>query len=140
MDIAKLGEFGLIDHLTKEIVPRNASTLKGVGDDCAVMHYPEKEVLVTTDMLMEGVHFNLTYMDMRHLGYKAAMVNISDIFAMNGTPRQLVVSIALSKRFHVEDLEEFYEGMRMACDNGAWTSWAGTPPPRSRDWPSASPA
>lgn len=116
MDIAKLGEFGLIDHLTKEIVPRNASTLKGVGDDCAVMHYPEKEVLVTTDMLMEGVHFNLTYMDMRHLGYKAAMVNISDIFAMNGTPRQLVVSIALSKRFHVEDLEEFYEGMRMACD------------------------
>lgn len=95
---------------------------------------------MTTDMLMEGVHFNLTYMDMRHLGYKAAMVNISDIFAMNGTPRQLVVSIALSKRFHVEDLEEFYEGMRMACDNGAWTSWAGTPLPRSRDWPSASPA
>lgn len=116
MDIAKLGEFGLIDHLTKDITPRNESTLKGVGDDCAVMRFPDTEVLVTTDMLMEGVHFNLTYVDMRHLGYKAATVNISDIFAMNGTPRQLVVSVALSKRFSVEDLEEFYEGLRMACD------------------------
>lgn len=116
MDIAKLGEFGLIDHLTKDISPRNKTTLKGVGDDCAVMSYPDKEVLVTTDMLMEGIHFNLTYVDMRHLGYKAAMVNISDIFAMNGTPRQMTVSIALSKRFKVEDLEEFYAGLRLACD------------------------
>lgn len=116
MDIAKLGEFGLIDHLTKDISPRNKATLKGVGDDCAVMSYPDKEVLVTTDMLMEGIHFNLTYVDMRHLGYKAAMVNISDIFAMNGTPRQMTVSIALSKRFKVEDLEEFYAGLRLACD------------------------
>ncbi len=115
-EIATLGEFGLISHLTDGIKPKNASTLRGVGDDCAVMHYPDKEVLVTTDMLMEGVHFDLTYIDMRHLGYKSAMVNISDIFAMNGTPRQLVVSIALSKRFKVEDLDEFYVGLRAACD------------------------
>lgn len=116
MDIAKLGEFGLIDHLTKEYENKNASTVYGVGDDCAVMHYPDKEVLITTDMLMEGVHFDLTYIDMQHLGYKSAMVNISDIFAMNGTPRQMVVSLALSKRFKVEDVEEFYKGLRMACD------------------------
>lgn len=90
--------------------------MKGVGDDCAVLHYPDSEVLVTTDMLMEGVHFDLTYIDLQHLGYKSAMVNISDIFAMNGTPRQLTVSIALSKRFKVEDMEEFYSGLRMACD------------------------
>ena len=116
MDIAKLGEFGLIDHLTKGYENKNASTVYGVGDDCAVMHYPDKEVLITTDMLMEGVHFDLTYIDMQHLGYKSAMVNISDIFAMNGTPRQMVVSIALSKRFKVEDLDDFYKGLRMACD------------------------
>ena len=115
-DIAKLGEFGLIRHLTDGHAPKNESTIYGVGDDCAVMHYPDKEVLVTTDMLMEGVHFDLTYIDLQHLGYKSAMVNISDIFAMNGTPRQLTVSIALSKRFKVEDMEEFYSGLRMACD------------------------
>ncbi len=116
MDISKLGEFGLIHHLTDDLKPRNSSTLRGVGDDCAVLHYPDKEVLVTTDMLMEGIHFDLTYIDMEHLGYKSAMVNISDIFAMNGTPRQMVVSIALSKRFQVEDLEAFYNGLRLACD------------------------
>ena len=115
-DIAKLGEFGLIKHLTKETKTKNASTLKGVGDDCAVLSYPDSKVLVTTDMLMEGVHFDLTYIDMQHLGYKSAMVNISDIFAMNGTPRQMTVSLALSKRFSVEDMEEFYHGLRMACD------------------------
>ena len=115
-DISKLGEFGLIHHLTDNIKINNESTLKGVGDDCAVLHYPDSEVLVTTDMLMEGVHFDLTYIDLQHLGYKSAMVNISDIFAMNGTPRQLTVSIALSKRFKVEDMEEFYSGLRMACD------------------------
>lgn len=115
-DISKLGEFGLIHHLTDNIKIKNESTVKGVGDDCAVLHYPDSEVLVTTDMLMEGVHFDLTYIDLQHLGYKSAMVNISDIFAMNGTPRQLTVSIALSKRFKVEDLEEFYSGLRMACD------------------------
>lgn len=116
MDIAKLGEFGLIERITKDIKTQNTSTVYGVGDDCAVMHYPDKEVLVTTDLLMEGVHFDLTYIDMQHLGYKAAMVNISDIFAMNGTPRQITVSLALSKRFTVEDVEALYSGLRMACD------------------------
>jgi thiamine-monophosphate kinase len=115
-DIAKLGEFGLIHHLTEDIKPKNESTKYGVGDDCAVLHYPDKEVLVTTDLLMEGVHFDLTYIDLQHLGYKSAMVNISDVFAMNGTPRQMTVSLALSKRFTVEDMEQFYSGLRMACD------------------------
>ena len=116
MEIAKLGEFGLIDRLTDDIKPNNQSTKYGVGDDCAVLHYPDTEVLVTTDMLMEGVHFDLTYIDLQHLGWKSAMVNISDIFAMNGTPRQMTVSLALSKRFSVEDVEQFYSGLRMACD------------------------
>ena len=116
MEIASLGEFGLIDQLTKDIKPNNESTKYGVGDDCAVLHYPASEVLITTDMLMEGVHFDLTYIDLQHLGYKSAMVNISDIFAMNGTPRQMTVSLALSKRFSVEDMEVFYSGLRMACD------------------------
>ena len=116
MEIAKLGEFGLIDRLTKDIEIKNESTKYGVGDDCAVLSYPNKEVLVTTDLLMEGVHFDLTYIDLKHLGYKSAMVNISDVFAMNGTPRQMTVSLALSKRFSVEDMEEFYSGLRLACD------------------------
>ena len=116
MEIAKLGEFGLIDHLTKDIKIKDESTKYGVGDDCAVLSYPDKEVLVTTDLLMEGVHFDLTYIDMKHLGYKSAMVNLSDVFAMNGTPRQITVSLALSKRFSVEDMEAFYEGLRLACD------------------------
>ena len=106
----------MIDRLTKDIKPNNESTKYGVGDDCAVLHYPDSEVLVTTDMLMEGVHFDLTYIDLQHLGWKSAMVNISDIFAMNGTPRQMTVSLALSKRFSVEDMEQFYAGLRMACD------------------------
>ncbi len=116
MDISKIGEFGLIDRLTKDLENKNQSTKYGVGDDCAVLSYPDSEVLVTTDMLMEGVHFDLTYIDLKHLGYKSAMVNISDIFAMNGTPRQLTVSLALSKRFTVEDVETFYEGLRLACE------------------------
>ena len=116
MEIAKLGEFGLIDRLTKDLEKKNQSTKYGVGDDCAVLHYPDKEVLVTTDLLMEGVHFDLTYIDLKHLGYKAAMVNISDVFAMNGTPRQITVSLALSKRFTVEDVEQLYSGLRLACE------------------------
>ena len=116
MEIAKLGEFGLIKRLTGQIQLKNESSLKGVGDDCAVLSYPDKEVLVTTDMLMEGVHFDLTYIDMQHLGYKSAMVNISDIFAMNGIPRQMLVSVALGKRFTVEDMEQFYQGLQLACD------------------------
>lgn len=115
-EISALGEFGLIKRLTKDIKTNNEATLYGVGDDCAVLHYPDSEVLVSTDMLMEGVHFDLTYIDMYHLGFKSAQVNISDIFAMNGTPRQLIVSLALSKRFKVEDLEEFYAGLRAACE------------------------
>jgi thiamine-monophosphate kinase len=116
MEIAQLGEFGLIERLTKDIQPKNKSTKYGVGDDCAVLSYPDSEVLVTTDLLMEGVHFDLTYIDLEHLGYKSAMVNLSDVFAMNGTPRQVTVSIALSKRFTVEDMEQFYNGLRRACD------------------------
>ena len=116
MEIAKIGEFGLIDRLTKDCKTKNESTRYGVGDDCAVLSYPDSEVLITTDLLMEGVHFDLTYIDLQHLGYKAAMVNLSDVFAMNGTPRQLTVSLALSKRFSVEDVETLYSGIRLACD------------------------
>lgn len=115
-DISKLGEFGLIDRLTKSITLKNESSKFGVGDDCSVLHYHDHEVLVTTDMLMEGIHFDLTYMDMQHLGYKSAMVNFSDIFSMNGSPKQLLVSIAFDKRFKVEDLDDFYSGLKMACD------------------------
>lgn len=115
-EIAQLGEFGLINHLTSELENRNKETVYGVGDDCAVLKYGDKHILVTTDMLMEGVHFDLTYMPLKHLGYKSAMVNLSDIFAMGGTPKQITVSIALSKRFSVEDMEQFYEGLQLACD------------------------
>ncbi len=114
-DISKLGEFGLINRLTKDIKTSNNSTLYGVGDDCAVLNYPNTQVLTTTDMLMEGIHFDLTYITMQQLGYKAAMVNISDIFAMNGTPRQMLVSLAVDKRFDVESMDEFYSGLRQAC-------------------------
>ena len=115
-EISTLGEFGLIKHLTQGIEFKNSSTKYGVGDDAAVLEYPDKQVLVTTDLLMEGVHFDLTYVPLKHLGYKAAIVNISDIYAMNGTPRQMTVSIALSKRFCIEDMEEFYAGLRLACN------------------------
>lgn len=114
-EIAELGEFGLIEHLTNSLKPQNSSTVYGVGDDAAVLDYKDKEVLVTTDMLMEGVHFDLTYVPLKHLGYKSAMVNISDIYAMNGTPKQMTVSVALSKRFSVEDIEELYAGITLAC-------------------------
>ena len=117
MEIAELGEFGLIKHLTEDIKPENGSTIRGVGDDCAVLQYTgERRVLVTTDLLMEGVHFDLQYVPLEHLGYKSIMVNLSDIYAMNGTPRQVTVSLALSKRFQGEDLEALYRGMRRACE------------------------
>lgn len=115
-EIATLGEFGLIRRLTKDIELKNDSSTYGVGDDAAVLSYPDKQVLVSTDLLMEGVHFDLTYVPLKHLGYKAAVVNFSDIYAMNGTPRQITVSIALSKRFSVEELEELYAGIRLACE------------------------
>lgn len=117
MEIAELGEFKLISHLSEKIELRNSSSIRGIGDDCAVIKPEEnKQSIVTTDLLMEGVHFDLTYMPLRHLGYKAVIVNLSDIYAMNGTPRQITVSIAVSKRFSVEDIDELYAGMRMACD------------------------
>ncbi len=117
MEISTLGEFGLIKHLTGNIKLRDKSSVKGVGDDCAVIRYDDgKQVLVTTDMLMEGIHFDLQYTPLKHLGYKAAVVNLSDIYAMNGTPRQITVSLAISRRFSVEDLDELYSGIRLACE------------------------
>lgn len=115
-EIATLGEFGLIKHLTEGIELKNESSKYGVGDDAAVLSYPDKQVLVTTDLLMEGVHFDLTYVPLKHLGYKAAIVNISDIYAMNGSPKQMIISVALSKRFCVEDIEELYAGLQIACE------------------------
>lgn len=116
-EIASLGEFGLIKELTKDIKPVQPSTLKGVGDDCAVMNFGnDSKVLMTTDMLLEGIHFNLEYVPLKHLGYKAAVVNFSDIYAMNGTPTQITVSLGISKRFSVEDIEALYAGVRLACE------------------------
>lgn len=115
-EIAKLGEFGLIKELTKKLELRNPSTVKGVGDDAAVLDYKGKQTLVTTDLLLEGIHFDLTYVPLKHLGYKSAVVNFSDIYAMNGTPKQITVSIGVSKRFTVEHLQALYEGIRLACD------------------------
>ena len=114
-EIAQLGEFGLIDKLTQDINIHNSSTIKGVGDDCAVLNYNNK-VLISTDLLMEGIHFDLTYVPLKHLGYKATIVNLSDIYAMNGTPRQIVVALGISKRFTVEHIEELYKGIKLACD------------------------
>lgn len=116
MEISEIGEFGLIDRLTKDLKPVNDSTLTGVGDDAARLRYADSEVLVSTDLLVEGVHFDLTYVPLKHLGYKAAVVNFSDIYAMNGTPRQIVVSLGISQRFTVEHIEQLYAGLRLACD------------------------
>ncbi len=115
-EIASLGEFGLIKDLTKSIVLKNPSSIKGVGDDAAVLDYGDKETLVTTDLLLEGIHFDLTYVPLKHLGYKSAVVNFSDIYAMNGQPKQITVSIGVSKRFTVEHIQQLYEGIKLACD------------------------
>lgn len=115
-EISTLGEFGLIDRLTKELPRHNDSTLTGVGDDAAVLSFPETKILVTTDLLLENVHFDLTYVPLKHLGYKSAVVNFSDIYAMNGTPRQITVSLGISKRFTVEHIEELFAGIRLACE------------------------
>ncbi|MBP3575665.1 MAG: thiamine-phosphate kinase, partial [Paludibacteraceae bacterium] len=115
-EISTIGEFGLIKHLTKDIQHVQPSTQKGVGDDAAVMNFGSKRVLMTTDLLLEGIHFNLEYVPLKHLGYKAAIVNFSDIYAMNATPTQITVSLGVSKRFSVEDLEELYSGIRLACE------------------------
>lgn len=115
-EISSIGEFGLIDRLTKDFPLRNDSSKKGVGDDAAVLSYGDKEVLVTTDLLLEGIHFDLRYVPLKHLGYKSAIVNFSDIYAMNGTPRQITVSLGVSSRFTVEHIEELYSGIRLACE------------------------
>lgn len=115
-EIAKLGEFGLINHLTKDIKFHNSSSLLGVGDDAAILDFCGKQTIVTTDLLLEGIHFDLTYVPLTHLGYKSAIVNFSDIYAMNARPTQITVSIGVSKRFSVEDLEDLYAGIRLACD------------------------
>ena len=114
-EIATIGEFGLIKRLTEQIQIQNPESKYGIGDDAAVLEFDHVQTLVTTDLLMEGVHFDLVYTPMKHLGYKAAIVNFSDIYAMNGTPKQITVSLAVSKRFCIEDLELFYEGLRLAC-------------------------
>lgn len=115
-EIAQLGEFGLIERLTKEIPLKNSSTKFGVGDDAAVLSFGDKEALVTTDLLLEGIHFDLRYVPLKHLGYKAAVVNFSDIYAMNGQPKQITVSIGISSRFTVEHIDELYSGIRLACE------------------------
>ncbi|MFL5751831.1 MAG: thiamine-phosphate kinase, partial [Bacteroidia bacterium] len=115
MELSELGEFGLIKHLTQFVELKNESTVKGIGDDAAVLDYKEKQVLVSTDMLVEGIHFDLSYVPLKHLGYKAVTVNLSDIYAMNGTPKQITVSIAVSNRFSTEALEDLYNGITLAC-------------------------
>lgn len=114
-EISTIGEFGLIRRLTENISTGNSSTIQGIGDDAAVLEYSRKQVLVTTDLLLEGIHFDLSYSPLKHIGYKAAIVNFSDIYAMNGHPKQITVSIGISKRFCIEELEEFYMGLKLAC-------------------------
>ena len=115
-EISSLGEFGLIEHLTKNIEIKNASTIVGVGDDAAVIDHFGKQTVITNDLLIEGVHFDLMYTPLKHLGYKTVVVNVSDIYAMNATPTQVIIGIAFSNRFSVEALEEFYEGVMAACE------------------------
>src|SRR5690554_3248 len=115
-EIATLGEFGLIERLTKDIKLTQQTTKKGVGDDAAIIDNNGKQTLITTDLLLEGIHFNLMYSPLKHLGYKSAVVNFSDIYAMNGIPQQITVSLGISKRFSVEDLETFYSGVKLACE------------------------
>jgi thiamine-monophosphate kinase len=116
-ELGSLGEFGLIEHLSQHIVLKNESSLKGIGDDAAVIDYKNKQTVVSTDMLVEGVHFDLSYVPLKHLGYKAVSVNVSDIYAMNAQPRQIVVAIAISNRFSLEAVEELYQGILLACEH-----------------------
>ena len=116
-EISSLGEFGFVERLTKDIKPVNKETVMGIGDDAAVLQFgSDEEVLITTDLFMEGVHFDLTYFPLRHLGYKVVVANISDIYAMNGTPKQITVSLGISRKFCIEDIEELYSGIRLACE------------------------
>src|SRR5574344_43925 len=113
-ELNELGEFGLIEHLNPKTKPLNSSTLMGVGDDAAILSYKEKVVLVSTDAMIEGVHFDLTYTPLKHLGYKACVVNFSDIYAMNGTPKQITITLSVSNRYSVEALDELYSGINLA--------------------------
>ena len=115
-EIAKLGEFGLIDHLTKNIQLKQPTSILGVGDDAAIADYNGKRTLITTDLLLEGIHFDMMYSPLKHLGYKAAVVNFSDIYAMNGIPQQITISLGIAKSMSVEDLETFYDGVKLACE------------------------
>jgi len=116
-ELSDLGEFGLIDLIKKKVQIRNASTIKGIGDDAAVLKYDsDSHTVISTDLLVEGVHFDLSYVPLKHLGYKAVMVNISDIIAMNAVPRQITVSLSLSNRFSLEAVEEIYDGINLACE------------------------
>ncbi|MEE3037255.1 MAG: thiamine-phosphate kinase [Bacteroidota bacterium] len=115
--LSEMGEFGLIEHLSKNFTPTQASTVKGIGDDCAVLEWGSKYALITTDMLVEGIHFDLTFTPLKHLGYKSVVVNLSDIYAMNGKANQITVSLALSNRFPLEAVDELYEGISLACKN-----------------------
>jgi thiamine-monophosphate kinase len=114
--IQQLGEFGLIDHLTQHVLPQNSSTIKAIGDDAAVIHYDNRHSVISTDMLIEGVHFDLVFTPLKHLGYKAVIVNLSDIYAMNAQPRQITVALAISSKYSLEAIEEIYAGMRLACE------------------------
>ncbi len=116
-EISSLGEFGFVERLTKDIATVNKETVKGIGDDAAILQFgSDEEVLMTTDLFMEGVHFDLTYFPLKHLGYKVVVANISDIYAMNGTPKQITVSLGISRKFCIEDIEELYSGIRLACE------------------------
>ena len=115
-NLSELGEFGLIERITKTIELKNQSTVVGIGDDAAVLEYPNSQIVITTDLLVEGIHFDLTYVPLKHLGYKSAVVNFSDCYAMNAQPRQITVAIAISSKFSVEAIEEIYKGIKLACD------------------------
>jgi len=115
-EIAELGEFGLIDHLTNDVILKQKNTFKGIGDDAAVLTYGKSTIVVTTDLLLEGVHFNLIYTPLKHLGYKAVVVNLSDVYAMNAIPKQITVSIGVSSKFSVDHLEQLYDGIKLACE------------------------
>lgn len=117
MEISELGEFGLIDRLTDLIKIKNPTTILAAGDDAAILDYGDTEILASSDLLLEGIHFDLRYVPLKHLGYKAAIVNFSDIYAMGGTPQQILINVGLSSRFTVEHIEELYEGLRLACEN-----------------------
>jgi len=118
--LSQLGEFGLIEHLTKHFEVTHSTTVKAVGDDAAVIDASEKQTVITTDLLVEGVHFDLSYMPLKHLGYKAVMVNLSDVYAMNAEAEQITVSLAVSNRFPLEALEELYAGIQLACATYWW--------------------